>query len=395
MIKRSVKDFALNGGSPLFDKPLHVGQLYIPSRKKLERRIDTIYKSGWLTNNGPLVQELEERISEITDTTHCVSVANATLGLMLLARALDLKGEVILPSFTFVATAHAIHWQGAKTRFCDIDYNTHNLSPEKVFEALSDETAAILGVHIWGRPCAPEALHDISKQHRIPLIFDAAHAFGCVHGKTPIGSFGAAEVFSFHATKLMSCCEGGAITTNDAALAKELQDLRNFGFQGMDNVSGIGINAKLSEIQAAWGLSVLDELNMIVQQNKEMYFAYRDQLEGISGIRLIPLDEDCVTNYQYIVLEITDEFPLSRDELLQLLRAENVLARRYFYPGIHQMLPYRGISDPPAMLENTERLTQQVLQLPTGRDCTIEAIAEICNLIKIASAKESFNSLIL
>jgi dTDP-4-amino-4,6-dideoxygalactose transaminase len=386
MTKRSAKDFAINGGSPLFDKPLHVGQLFLPSRRRLESRIDMIYKSGWMTNNGPMVQEFEERISAMTDTAHCVSVANGTLGLMLLARALDLKGEVILPSFTFVATAHSIYWQGARPRFCDIDRNTHNLSPEKVVEALTDETTAILGVHVWGRPCAPEALQDIATRCRIPLIYDAAHAFGCVHSKTPIGNFGVAEVFSFHATKVMNCCEGGAITTNDAALAAELRDLRNFGFQGMDNISGVGINAKLSEIQAAWGLCVLDEIDEIVMRNKEIYFGYRDQLEGIPGIRCIPLDEDGDSNYQYVVLEITDDFSLSRDELLQLLWAENILARRYFYPGIHQMSPYRDDCRPPTALVDTERLTRQVLQMPSGRSCTIGAIAEICNLIKIASA---------
>jgi dTDP-4-amino-4,6-dideoxygalactose transaminase len=230
-----------------------------------------------------------------------------------------------------------------------------------------------------------KALHDISTQYRIPLIYDAAHAFGCSHGKSPIGGFGDAEVFSFHATKVMNSCEGGAITTNNKALAAELRDLRNFGFQGLDNVSGVGINAKMSEIHAAWGLCILDKLDEIIQRNKEIYITYREHLKGIPGIRFVPMDEDCNSNYQYVVLEITDEFPITRDSLLELLRAENILARRYFYPGIHQMAPYRDNRRPSAALATTEHLINEVLQLPTGRSCTISAVTEICNLIKIAT----------
>ena len=222
------------------------------------------------------MQAFEDRITSLLNVKHCVAVCNATVGLEIAVRALELRGEVIIPSFTFVATAHALQWQGITPCFCDIAPGTHHLDPERVREAVTTETTGILGVHVWGMPCDVERLSQIATDHRLRLLFDSAHAFGCYCKGTMIGNFGDLEVFSFHATKFINAFEGGAITTNSDELADRARRLRNFGFAGYDNVECLGTNGKMTEVCAAMGLTSIESLDTFVKVNQENYRATGD-----------------------------------------------------------------------------------------------------------------------
>src|SRR5436190_10200996 len=250
----------LTGGPPTFADPQHVGRPNIGDATALHRRIDEMLGRRWLSNDGPLAREFEGRIAELVGAKHCVAVGNATVGLELAYRAAGLSGEVIVPANTFVATVHALANQGIQPVFCEIDPATHNLDPIEVEKRITSRTTGIVGVHLWGRPCAPRELERIACEHRLALIFDAAHAFGCSAGDKMIGNFGDAEVFSFHATKFVSCGEGGAIVTNNDDFAARVRKLRNFGFDGCDLVVATGTNGKMSELAAAMGLTSLDSM---------------------------------------------------------------------------------------------------------------------------------------
>jgi dTDP-4-amino-4,6-dideoxygalactose transaminase len=330
-----------------------------------------------------LLQEFERRLCQLVDVKHCVAVCNATVGLEILTKAISLSGEVILPSFTFVATAHALQWHGITPVFCDIDPATHNLDPSRLEELITKRTTGIIGVHLWGRPCKVEALAEIAHRHKLKLLFDAAHAFGCSHNRQMIGNFGNAELFSFHATKFLNTFEGGAVVTNDDELAAEIRLMRNFGFAGYDIVSSLGTNGKMSEVSAAMGLTSLESLEKFVAANYRNYREYRQQLADVPGISLLTFDEGEKCNYQYVVLEIDpDAMGINRDQLDDILWAENILTRRYFYPGCHRMEPY-CTRNPRATLSlpETERLATKVLCLPTGTAVGGEEISAICQII--------------
>ena len=382
-IKSRVDDLAIFGGPPAFSTELHVGRPNIGERQALLRRINDLLDRKWLTNNGPFLQEFEKRICEMTSVKHCIAVCNATIGLEIAVKALELSGEVILPSFTFIATAHALQWQGITPVFCDVDAATHNLDPVRVEKLITERTTGIIGVHLWGRPCAVERLTDIARRYRLTLLFDAAHAFGCSHNQQMIGNFGNAELFSFHATKILNAFEGGAVVTNDHELAAKIRLMRNFGFSGYDMVTSLGINGKMSEASAAMGLTSLESLDNFIDINRRNYHLYLQKLARVPGISLSHYQEDERCNYQYVVIEIDEAVTgVSRDILNDILWAENVLVRRYFYPGCHRMQPYRT-DDPQAELRlpQTERLAKTILCLPTG--CAVNAgeISVICELI--------------
>ena len=377
---------AIFSGVPAFEEPLHVGRPNIGNRERLLERINSLLDRRWLSNNGPYVQELEQRLAEFLGVKHCIAVCNATIGLEIVIRALELKGEVIVPSFTFIATAHTLQWQEITPIFCDVDPLTHNLDPERVREAVTPRTTGVVGVHIWGRPCAIETLWEIARTNNLKLIFDAAHALGCSHKGTMIGSFGDAEIFSFHATKFFNSFEGGAVTTNSDELARKIRLMKNFGFAGYDDVISVGTNGKMSEVSAAMGLGSLESLDEFINVNRENYKVYRGLLSGIPGIKLVAFDERERCNYQYVVVEIDEAITeLSRDQLVEILWAENIRARRYFYPGCHRMEPYQS-QYPSAgrRLPETEALVKRVLVLPTGTAVSADDIAEVCDIIRIA-----------
>jgi dTDP-4-amino-4,6-dideoxygalactose transaminase len=383
-IKSRVDDLAIFGGKPAFRSELHVGRPNIGDRQTLLKRINDLLDRRWLTNDGPFLQEFEQRICHLTGVKHCVAVCNATVGLEILAKAVGLSGEVILPSFTFVALAHALHWLGINPVFCDIDLGTHNLDPSRVEERITDRTTGIIGVHLWGRPCEIEKLEEIARRHRLKLLFDAAHAFGCSYGGQMTGNFGNAEVFSFHATKFVNTFEGGAVVTNNDELAAQLRLMRNFGFAGFDIVTSLGTNGKMSEASAAMGLTSLESMDSFIETNRHNYHLYQQQLINVPGIALSRYREDEKCNYQYVVIEIDEAVAgISRDMLDDILWAENVLSRRYFYPGCHRMEPYH--TDQPqtgVRLPQTERLANMVLCLPTGSAMSSTDITATCALIE-------------
>ena len=391
-MKFRTDDLAIFGGQPAFIEKLHVGCPNIGNRARFMARINDMLDRRWLTNNGMYVQEFEKEVARITRTRHCIAVCNATLGLEILVRALGLHGEVIVPAFTYVATAHALHWQGITPVFCDVDRQTHMVDPELVERLITTRTTGIVAVHLWGRMCDTESLERIAQRRRLALIFDAAHAFACAKDGHSVGGFGSAEVFSFHATKFINSFEGGTVVTNDDELADKIRLMRNLGFADYDQVVCAGTNGKMNEAAAAMGLTSLESMQEFIATNRRNYECYRQELGGIPGVRLLELTaHNAISNYQYVIIEVeAEKAGLTRDALLAVLHAENILARRYFYPACHRMEPYHSLyPDLGSSLSNTEALSETVLVLPTGTSVDTGSIVTICNIIKIVVENSS------
>jgi dTDP-4-amino-4,6-dideoxygalactose transaminase len=363
---------------------LHVGRPNIGNRSRLFERFKRILDNAWLTNHGPFVQEFEQQVAAFLGVKHCIAMCNGTIALELAIRALGLKGNVIIPSLTFIATAHALKWQEITPVFCDIDPNNFCINPDEIERHITTKTTGIIGVHLYGRPCEVEHIQKIADKHKLKVIYDAAHAIGCSHKGKFIGNFGNCEVFSFHATKILNTFEGGAITTNDDDLAKKIRLMQNFGFSGEDSVIYIGTNGKMNEVCAAMGLTNLENFESFVEVNRRNWLFYRDGLLGIPGIKLMHYNDTEQNNYHYVIVEVeSEQFGMSRDELKAILVSHNILARRYFYPGCHRMEPYRTLfPDVGRDLPATEAFSEKVLAFPTGTQIGPEQIEKICKLIK-------------
>ncbi len=388
---QSVRQLAVLGGEPLFEQPFHVGRPNIGDRARFLERVDTMLDRRWFSNDGPFVREFERRIADYVGVKHAIAMCNATVALEIAIRGLGLTGEVIVPAYTFVATAHALQWQEITPVFADMDPATHNIDPAGIERLITPRTSAIVGVHVWGRGCDTEALADIARRHRLHVMYDAAHAFGCSHAGRMIGGFGACEVFSFHATKFLNSFEGGAVVTNDDALAERIRLMRNFGFAGLDRVIYLGTNGKMTEVCAAMGLTSLDAIDDIIGHNRRNYHAYRTALAGLPGFSVIDYGDADRSNYQYVVVEVDPaNSPLTRDELVRVLHAENVLARKYFWPGAHRMEPYRALQPHATLLvPETERVASRVMILPTGQMVDDAAIGAIVGVLHDAVAQAS------
>lgn len=382
-MKDQVSELAVLGGSPLFRQPVHVGQPNVVDADRLANRIADVIKSGHLTNNGPQVRDFEAEIAHRCHVKHCVAVCNGTMALQIMAKACQLTGEVIVPAFTFIATAHALEWIGLTPVFADVDAETHTLCPESVTSCLSEKTSAILGVHLWGNPCRTQRLQKLADDFGLQLMFDSSHAFGCQVGGRPVGSFGKAEVFSFHATKFVHAFEGGAIVTNDDTIAQRCRNYRNFGISGLSTIDSAGINAKISEVGAAAGLESMDSMEVILQQNRANHNQWSRAVDRLNGLDMISLPPNTVLNRQYVVATIdVDEFGLSRDQLLAILRAEGVFARSYFVPGCHKASPYVGQAIHRRVpLPVTESLLKTVIQFPTGLSVSENQISQTADLL--------------
>jgi dTDP-4-amino-4,6-dideoxygalactose transaminase len=353
---------------PLFS-PENSKRVGVPNVVDIEAVLDGVriaLTENQLTNNGPRIQEFEAKIAEYLGTAEFVTVNNATNGLMAVAKALDLgvdlrRRKIIVPSFTFCATVNAMVWMQLEPVFCDIDPANYQLDPAAVRQLITPEVCAILGVHVYGIAGDLHALEAIAAEAQIPLFFDAAHAFGCSYGGKKIGHWGRCEIFSFHATKAFNTFEGGGIATNDRALAQRLRKLNNFGFVGYDNIGDIGINSKMSEINAIQGLVMLRHYPDIIAHNKRNYLAYKKALAGAKELKL--LEHTDYSNYHYMVVETaTAEL---RDRLVEQMAKHNVILRKYFYPGVHRMQPYQ-LAYPESDLPVTDRVSNCVLCLPSG-----------------------------
>lgn len=379
---RSKADLAINGAPPAFDQPLHVGRPNVTNPDAFLLRVRQILDNHWLTNDGPMVREFEQSIANHLGVKHCVAMCNGTIALEIAIRALGLTGEVIVPSWTFVATAHALYWQGITPVFADIDPATHNLDPDAVRRMITPRTTGIIGVHLWGRAAQIDALQTIADEHGLKLMFDAAHAFGSSYKGQSIGRFGRCEAFSFHATKAFNTFEGGAVTTNDDELAETVRLMRNFGFKGYDNVIHPGTNGKMIEVCAAMGLVNLEHFDATVATNKRNHAKYREALRNIPGISLLPFDPQDANNHHYVVLELDESCATSRDEIVAALHAENILARKYFWPGCHKMKPYRDLfPHAELLLPRTREVADRILVLPNGDSLPDHAPGTIASII--------------
>lgn len=368
-------------------RPLCVGRPNIGDRESLLRRINEMLDRRWLSNDGPFVKEFEIRIAAFLGVKNCVALCNATVALEIASRALDLHGEVILPSYTFIATAHAIQWQKIIPVFCDMDPKTHNIDPAKIERLITPKTTGIVGVHVWGRACNTDAIELIAKNHNIKVMYDASHGFACTNNGRFIGTAGACEVFSFHATKFINCFEGGAVVTNDDALAEKMRLMRNFGFRDFDKVDYLGVNGKMNEACAAMGLTSLEAIDNIIAVNLRNYSAYKKGLQNVTGVKIISYDPNEKNNFQYIVLEVDpDTCSRNRDEIVEILHAHNVIARKYFWPGCHRMEPYRSLQpNAGLLLPETERVAARVIVLPTGQEVSLESVEYVCQIIRNAA----------
>jgi dTDP-4-amino-4,6-dideoxygalactose transaminase len=347
-----------------------------------------LFERGWYTNHGPLAQELETRLSAFFGVDHAVVVTNATIGLMMALKALGSVEKVLVPSFTFVASAEAIAWSGLQPVLCDVDASSHQIARESVVGSVRADFDAIMAVNLWGGTCDPVAMEEFARERDVPIIFDSAQAVGVKFKGKRLGSFGAGEVFSFHATKIVNASEGGCVTTNDSDFAARLRNMRSSYGAGPPAGVPVTANGRFSEAQAAIALMSLEDYADNRERNEGQFSRYGSQLAGISGIRLVCPTACSESNYQYVVLEVDEQkFGLSRDELVRVLEAENVLVRRYFTPGVHRCPPFSGAGvEDGSRFAVTERLSEDLLQLPIGSLVTDAAIDIIAELIGSAQA---------
>lgn len=326
------------------DEPLYVTRPLMPPLAEFVPYLEQIWRNRQLTNAGPFHQQLERELADYLGVEHLALFANGTLALVTALQALRITGEVITTPYSFVATAHSLLWNGIKPVFVDIDPVTLNLDPDKIESAITPQTTAILPVHVYGRPCNVERIQNIADTYGLKVIYDAAHAFGVEDSGGSILCHGDLSILSFHATKVFTTFEGGAIVCADAKMKGRIDHLKNFGFADEVTVVAPGINAKMNEVQAAFGLLQLRHINEALAGRERVDAMYRRLLEGIPGIRCVPPPGSMRHNYSYFPILIDSAYPLSRDGLYQKLRERNIFARRYFYPLISDFSMYRGLS---------------------------------------------------
>jgi dTDP-4-amino-4,6-dideoxygalactose transaminase len=345
--------------------PIYVTRPLLPPLEEFTPYLERIWESQWLTNSGPLHAELETRLAERLGVEHLALFANGTLALVTALQALRITGEVITTPFSFVATAHSLLWNGISPVFADIDPASFNLDPARIEQAITPRTTAILPVHCYGRPCDVDAIQRVADTYGLKVIYDAAHAFGVEHAGTSLLRHGDLSVLSFHATKVFNTFEGGAIVCPDAKTKQRIDYLKNFGFYDEVTVVAPGINGKMCEVQAAFGLLQLKHVDAALARRRAIDARYRRGLAGIPGIRFPELPRDTVANAAYFPILVEPGYPISRDELYGRFRAQQIFARRYFYPLISDMPMYRGLaSAAPENLPAARELSSRVLCLP-------------------------------
>jgi dTDP-4-amino-4,6-dideoxygalactose transaminase len=359
-------ELALFGGQPLFDLPRSTSSLVQPDFERFLEYSRSFYEAHQFTNNGPLVQQLERRLAEFHQTSHCVTFCSGFWALVLVIKCLALPGrrEIVMPSLTYRRMADVAAWAQLVPRFCEVDPQTLALTADTLRPHLNEQTALILGVHPIMNCCDALGLEALAEESGIPLFIDAVESVYETYAGRKVGSFGRAECFSLHASKLLNGFEGGYITTNDSELATKLARMRGFGFYTPDNVHELGLNAKLNEVHAAMALASLDALDAQVARNRERYQAYRRELAGLPGVRLVEFDESEQSGFKNILIELLDDWPLSRAQTLSLLNAERILARAYYSPALHQ----KPTDYPPigGLLPVTEQLAERFVLLPCG-----------------------------
>jgi len=377
--------------APAFEKVVPIIQPNLPDWRSLETRLRDIYESRMLTNSRT-VEELERKFASFLGVKRVVALSSCTAGLILTMKSLGIKGEVIVPSFTFSATGHSIFWAGARPVFVECDAETWNISPEAVREAVTDQTEAILAVHIFGNPAPVRILEDIADEFDLPLIFDSAHGFGGSVGSKRIGNFGTAEIFSLSPTKLLTGGEGGLLATSDENLADRISALRNYGHAsaGYDCFAP-GINARMPEFNAAMLLEGLPLVDNEIIIREKLSGIYREALSTLPGISFQKIEEDNQHTYKdFTILIDPGKFGMDRDRLHLLLDRENIQTKKYFYPPLHLQSAYTGRDWRSTDLSFTEKLSENVLTLPLYSALGTEGVRKIAEtIVKIHNSAAS------
>lgn len=367
-------------------KPVYVTQPAMPPLEEFMESLKEIWDTKVITNNGPFHQRFESALAEYMGVKYVSLFSNGTLALVTALQALRITGEVITTPFSFVATTHSLWWNNIKPVFADIEPETFNIDPDRVEAAIGPHTTGIMPVHVYGNPCKMDQLQHIADTYGLKLIYDAAHAFGVTINGKSILEHGDLSILSFHATKVFNTIEGGAIISHDEKTKKRIDYLRNFGFAGETKVVGPGINAKMNELQAAYGLLQLKYADNYINRRKEVAVLYRKQLSEIKGISFLEDMEGVRHNYSYFpILVDSPDTGISRDELYERLKAEGINPRRYFYPLISKFPPYKALlSADPTNLPTATRIADQVLCLPIYPDLAVEDLERVCTIIRSA-----------
>lgn len=355
----------------------------MPSLEELEVYLQDIWKRKWITNNGHYHQELEKALCAYLDVPYISVFTNGTLPLITALQALRVTGEVITTPYSFVATTHALWWNGIKPVFVDIDPRTGNLDPEQIEAAITPRTTAILPVHVYGQPCDTERIQGIADKYGLKVIYDAAHAFGVKKDGQSILKAGDLSTLSFHATKVFNTIEGGALVMPDAKTKQRIDYLKNFGFAGETEVVAPGINSKMDEVRAAYGLVNLKQVDAAIDARRRVAQRYRAALQHVAGITFLPEQPGVQPNYSYFPIFVdAGQYGRSRDELYFKMKAQNVWGRRYFYPLISTFSTYRGLeSASPGNLPNAHKMAERVICLPMHHALSEEDVERVLNCI--------------
>lgn len=381
--KEKLNNLAINGGGRLLSRPAPVGQINFPSWERFEEKFRGIFSREYYTNHGPLLNELEAKLEKMLGVKNAICVTNGTIALIIASKALGIEGKVICPAFSFIATAQALTWANLTPVFCDVDINTHHITANEVEKLIDKDVSAILAVNLWGNSANAEELQKLADQKNIKLYFDSAQGFGSERNGVNLASLGEASIFSFHATKILNAAEGGCICTNDDELAERIRNIRSsYGVRKVVDIPFTG-NGRMSEAQAAMALLSLEDYQSNQRRNRGYYNLYKKLLADVKGLKIYEPDSNGESNYQYVVCELDEKkFGFPRDRLVEVMRAENIMSRRYFTPGIHRSPPY--CNDLPQYvnaLPNTDKLCASVFQLPSGQDVNHEIIQKISDII--------------
>ena len=362
--------------------PIYVTQPTLPPLDEFIPYLEEIWKSKILTNNGPMHKQLEKELADYLGVKYVALFNNGTNALLTALQALELSGEVITTPYSFIATANSIVWSGLIPVFVDIDPVTFNLDPSNIEAAITNKTSAIMPVHCYGNCCDVNAIKKIADKHGLKVIYDAAHAFAVNDTQGSILNHGDLSVLSFHATKVFNTLEGGAIICHTEQIKERIDTLKNFGIADEVTITDVGINGKMSEVNAAFGLLQLKSIDDALHKRKLIYELYCEKLSGITGLTVVDQIKGLEGNYSYFPILIEDGYPLSRDELYERLKSENIFVRRYFYPLITDTEPYRKFrSFLGRDLDNAKNISDTILCLPIYPDLTAKEVERIVRAI--------------
>ena len=368
----------------MIDKPIYVTSPLLPSLEDFTFLLKEIWESKMLTNNGNFHQKLEEELAKYLKVPYLSLFTNGTLPLITALQAMRITGEVITTPFSFVATTHSLWWNGIKPVFVDIEPETCNLDPSKIEAAITPRTTAIMPVHVYGKPCKTKEIQEIANKYGLKVIYDAAHAFGVEINGESILNFGDMATLSFHATKVYNTLEGGALVVHDEQTKKRIDYLKNFGFASETEVVAPGINSKVDEVRAAYGLLNLKQVDHAINSRRKVAIRYRDELQGVKGITFFNDIPGVRHNYSYFPIFINaEEYGMTRDELYFKMKEYNVFGRRYFYPLISTFSTYRGLdSANPDNLPVATQMSNNVICLPMRHALSENEVEYILQIIK-------------